>query len=189
MKELRIPRTTIDPNTVPDGLCGCGCGGSTQPDPRRTDGLHFRFRRGHRVNVSPKCVLYTEKPETGCWLWAGTTRRDGYPNLFVDRGVCLAHRYVYSKLVHPVGEDVELNHLCRTRYCINPAHLEPTTHVGNVRHGLQTKLTPALVSEIRQRYEAAGGRYGTLRRLAHEYGVAPSTIRAVVKRLTWQDVA
>lgn len=34
-----------------------------------------------------------------------------------------------------VPEGLELDHLCRNRWCINPTHLEPVTHAENVRRG------------------------------------------------------
>lgn len=35
----------------------------------------------------------------------------------------------------PVPVGLELDHLCRNRWCINPTHLEPVTHAENVRRG------------------------------------------------------
>ncbi len=195
IKELVIPQGA-NPESIPDGLCGCGCGAITRVSPRNhrrygyEKGKHFRFLHGHAARVKPIRISYTEHPETGCWLWAGYLRKDGYANIRPRREQSwLAHRYVYFKLVGPVEEGMELNHLCGTRHCINPEHLEVTTHRGNVRHGRRTVLTPELVAEIRRRYAEAGGRYGTGRRLADEYGVAPTTISAVVTGKTWTDLA
>lgn len=33
----------------------------------------------------------------------------------------------------PVPDGLELDHLCRQRDCVNPAHLEPVTHAENMR--------------------------------------------------------
>lgn len=46
-----------------------------------------------------------------------------------------AHRVVYETVVGPVPEGLELDHLCRNRGCVNPAHLEPVTHQENMRRG------------------------------------------------------
>lgn len=42
-----------------------------------------------------------------------------------------------------------LDHLCRVRNCVNPAHLEPVTQAENVRRSPLAKLTDADVAEIR----------------------------------------
>jgi hypothetical protein len=38
-------------------------------------------------------------------------------------------------LVGPVPQGLELDHLCRVRGCVNPAHLEPVTMRENARRG------------------------------------------------------
>lgn len=45
----------------------------------------------------------------------------------------LVHRVMYENFVGEIPTGMELDHLCKTRQCINPAHLEPVTHVENMR--------------------------------------------------------
>lgn len=46
----------------------------------------------------------------------------------------LAHRYAYELLVGPIPEGLHIDHLCRVRLCVNPAHLEAVTcHENNRR--------------------------------------------------------
>ena len=71
------------------------------------------------------------KADDGCWLWAGARNADGYG--VYRRGV--AHRWAYERFVGPIPEGLEIDHLCRVRRCVNPAHMEPVTHVENVRRG------------------------------------------------------
>ena len=40
-------------------------------------------------------------------------------------------------VVGPIPDGCELDHLCRNRACCNPDHLEPVTHLENVRRGLK----------------------------------------------------
>lgn len=80
----------------------------------------------------------TPEPNSGCWLWtgAGSQGDTGYGRFMVggrDGRLRLAHRYAYEVLVG--GTPLQLDHLCRTRRCVNPAHLEPVTCRENILRG------------------------------------------------------
>lgn len=67
-----------------------------------------------------------------CWLWTASIRRDGYGQIRGEDGRNLsAHRVAYASVIGPVPIGLELDHLCRVRRCVNPAHLEPVTHREN----------------------------------------------------------
>src|SRR6266542_5785070 len=76
----------------------------------------------------------------GCWLWtAATNGRPCYGilggglgrEIYASRTWILAHRYAYQLLVGPIPPDLQLDHRCRTRLCVNPAHLRIVTHREN----------------------------------------------------------
>lgn len=71
-----------------------------------------------------------------CWEWGGYTDRDGYGRW----GPQMAHRRMYELLVGPVPRELQLDHLCRKRACVNPAHLEPVTPLVNSRRSAIARL-------------------------------------------------
>ena len=71
----------------------------------------------------------------GCWEWVAGLGTGGYASFSWDGKTCLAHKLAYQRLVGQVPDGLELDHMCRVRHCVNPEHLEPVTHVENVRRG------------------------------------------------------
>lgn len=80
--------------------------------------------------------LNEHRPELGpCWIWTGGVAGNlNYPKYGRTSGQ-QAHRFSYELLVGPVPADLDLDHLCRTSLCVNPAHLEPVTHLENIMRG------------------------------------------------------
>ena len=47
----------------------------------------------------------------------------------------MAHRVSYEMAKGSIPPGLQLDHLCRTTLCVNPAHLEPVTPKENIRRG------------------------------------------------------
>lgn len=95
--------------------------------------------RGHPAPpVAERLALYIERDqETGCWNWTRTIGSNGYGQIGVGGArKKYAHVASYEELVGPIPDGLQLDHLCRNRRCINPAHLEPVTPRENTRRGL-----------------------------------------------------
>lgn len=70
-----------------------------------------------------------------CWEWIGAKTSSGYGNFLWNGKNVTAHRKSYEILVGNVPEELDLDHLCRNRSCVNPSHLEPVTRRENLLRG------------------------------------------------------
>jgi hypothetical protein len=79
-----------------------------------------------------------ELDANGCWIWQGASHSAGYGMLWSeDRKQVYAHRFFYEQHVGPIPDGLVIDHLCRVPACVNPAHLEPVTHLENCQRGVQ----------------------------------------------------
>lgn len=69
-----------------------------------------------------KCVLASQKP-----------REDGYVQLCRKGKMIYAHRLAYEKQVSKIPFDMTIDHLCKTKNCINTDHMEVVTTSENTR--------------------------------------------------------
>jgi HNH endonuclease len=67
-----------------------------------------------------------------CWLWTASLGTHGYGQIYFEGKPRHAYRVAYELFIGPVPGDLELDHLCRVRACVNPSHLEPVTHRENI---------------------------------------------------------
>lgn len=78
------------------------------------------------------------RPELGpCWFWTGGATSRGYGSFLLYEKNMLAHRVSYLLEYGDLpGDGLELDHLCRSKLCVNPAHLEAVTHQENMERSV-----------------------------------------------------
>lgn len=76
----------------------------------------------------------------GCWLWTRSKSPDGYGWASLKNKTYQAHRLVYRLVIGEPPEGTVLDHLCRVRHCVNPAHLECVSPIENL---LRSPITQA----------------------------------------------
>ena len=83
-----------------------------------------------------------------CWLWVAAKYPCGYGEFCMgkERGNVGAHIVSYEWAIGPVPEGLELDHLCRVRLCVRPAHLEPVSHRVNSLRGASFSAVNAQLS-------------------------------------------
>lgn len=69
----------------------------------------------------------------GCWLWTRSVDDCGYATVRVGGKTRKAHRLFYEEFNGPVPNGLEIDHLCRVRACVNPAHMQAVTHEVNTK--------------------------------------------------------
>lgn len=103
-----------------------------------------------------------------CWLWVGCVTKEGYGLFFDGTKQVLAHRFAYELLVGPIPKGLELDHVrawgCTNKHCVRPDHLEPVTHLENLRRG------DAPAAQNRRKTHCKNGHEFTLEntRITHE---------------------
>ena len=104
--------------------------------PRMTDSQFLRISK--RISIPD--------PVTGCMYWRGY-KHGGYGLATLTcngkQETVYVHRLLYEHFVCPVPGNLQLDHLCRNRDCVNPTHLEVVTARENILRGVSPSAMAA----------------------------------------------
>ena len=82
-----------------------------------------------------------------CWQWAGVITKRGYSRFQFGGRMTPAHRVAYEWYAGAVPAGFTLDHLCRNRSCVKPAHLEIVTPRENTLRGTSPSAVCARKAE------------------------------------------
>lgn len=143
----------------------------------------FPFREGEHYRVD----------ENGCWLWLGYIDPLGYGRCQIMDLVRATHTARSHRMswmlwngVEQLPARVHIHHKCRTKACINPAHLDAKGIKSHIRHHRRTEDAILTVEDVEQ-IRIAAWNHTPLVQLAAKYGITVTTVGLICLGKKWPD--
>jgi hypothetical protein len=80
---------------------------------------------------------------TACWPWKGRVNGEGYAPVRFGLIDLYAHRVAYTLTRGPIPDGLTIDHTCRNRRCMNPAHMEPVSASENSKRRVASVTGPS----------------------------------------------
>lgn len=125
------------------------------------------------MNITPweRFMKYVEpEPNTGCWLWTGGRKADGYAKFWDGTRRTTGHRFALN-----YTGPLQVNHKCGVRCCVNPDHLYIGTQSDNMKDRLKEGNHPNAKFD-RATIEAVLAAEGTQKAIGARFGVSQSVV-------------
>lgn len=136
---------------------------------------------------------------TSCYVWTGSSLRQGYGRFYIQGKLYLAHRVAWQSIAGDIPPGLQVLHECDNPACVRPSHLWLGRNEDNVadkvRKGRQycprgqsnpkARLTPALVLELRTLWRDTDA---TVKELARRFGLGTSATHAAATGKSWTHV-
>ena len=133
------------------------------------------------------------EPNSGCWLWTGSTTVCGYPQISLNGTPVRAHRASFEFFKKTTIKNKIICHTCDVPSCVNPDHLFCGTHSDNSKDKVfknrqsrgerrpLSKLKETDVLYVRNSKESCVT-------LGREFGVSRSVISKIRRGEGWRHV-
>ena len=109
------------------------------------------------VTLSARLMAMTyPEPNSGCWLCVASDSGNGYSKISVRGRLQYAHRVSWELHRGPIPSGMMIDHVCRTRCCVNPDHLRVVTPRQNAT---ENNVGPAASRAARTHCPTCGGSY------------------------------
>lgn len=119
-----------------------------------TDRRRFAGNQFGQVDPQTRFWAHVDKRSPNeCWAWTAAIASTGYGAFSIGKRYILAHRFAYESTIGPIPEELTLDHKCRNRACVNPAHLEPVTRGANTLRGKTISAENTLKTHCPQGHE------------------------------------
>lgn len=132
----------------------CECGNAKMKQAKRCQACYRTNVLNSRWTAPPEERFWEKVDKNGpvpvhrldlgaCWLWTGALSSGGYGHFWDGTKVIPAFHFLTP------GQGVR-DHLCRTRACVNPSHIEFVTHRINLLRGVGASARNAKKSHCPQ---------------------------------------
>lgn len=155
-------------------------------------GHYKRYRPNAPAGLVPfepgRAVGHVVDPISGCWHFTGKKTAKGYGQIHMGPGrssVQIAHRVYYERAKGPIPAGLQIDHLCKHTFCVNPDHLEPVVNAVNMQRGTRVKLSPEIVRQLRAERIASGESFAVI---AKRHGFKKTTVQMAITRLNWTNI-
>lgn len=150
--------------------------------------------------------LISPEPNSGCWLWEGSCRKDRYGRLSYGlvtirkstyphtykSDIWMAHRWSWTITKGPIPAGLQVLHSCDVHQCVNPDHLFLGTHDDNMKDkvakGRQSRPRGEMQSQSKLTREQVLAIRADPRRqweIAKDFGVGRRYVSFIKARQRW----
>ena len=139
--------------------------------------------------------------ETGCWNWKGKLNINGYASQ-KEKGIgkkyVIVSRFICKFIKKSDPEGLDACHTCDNPKCVNPDHLFLGTRQDNMNDMKNKGRGKCYIGEKNNRAKLTENDVRLIRKLkgtlkikelAEIYGVSPTAIGNILKRISWSHIS